>query len=639
MRLRFAALALLTATFGTPQDAAYLNAAEHAPELELIKKDVYYLAGEECDGRGVGTDGNRKAGEYVATAFRKAGLTPGGVNGTYFQPFEIAGPTRLGTPNTFTLTDPRGKVLDVDYGTDFTPTAMSGSGKTQAGVVFVGYGITAEKPAFDEYAGVDVKGKFVVVLRKAPRYGTKDAPFATDSTHPSLVGKVENAVQHGAAGVLFVNDAAEKDDALMAFGYARGAVQDIPVLHIKRAVLAQMLGGAAALMATEIGISENLKPRSRVLKDWTAAAEVTVTKNVIPARNVVAVSEGSGPLADETVVVGAHYDHLGRGEFGSLGGPEGKGKVHYGADDNASGTAGLMELARRFGAMKNRSGRRVVFVAFSGEERGLFGSIHYCKQPSFPLEKTVFMLNMDMIGRVVSVDDDASLVRFGSIVGTAVAAQLPGAVVKRDRVVVYGTGTADGLNELVTVANRGPDFKVLRVPGGTGPSDHDSFYRKKVPVLFFFTGTHRDYHRPSDTADKINYAGLKKVADMAEFLLMHLAEVNTRPKYLVTTGGWADPTEDRPRSSSRTGMPKLGIMPGNYEATSGGVLVEGLSPGGAAEKGGVMPQDVVVEIAGRPVKEINSYMTAMAAQKAGQQIEVVVLRKDKRVTLKVVPLP
>ena len=227
---------------------------------------------------------------------------------------------------------------------------------------------------------------------------------------------------------------------------------------------------------------------------------------------------------------------------------------------------------------------------------------------------------------------------FPRAAGGAAGASVPSAAAKRDRLVVYGTGTAEGLDDVLTAANRGPGFKLLRVPGGTGPSDHASFYQRKVAVLFFFTGTHRDYHRPSDTPDKINLAGLAKVVNLGEEVVRHYATAAARPKYLVTKGGWSDPTDDRPRSS-RPSMPKLGIMPGNYEATSGGVLVEGLSPGGAAEKGGVLPQDVVVEIAGKPVKEIDSYMTAMAAQKAGQEIEIVVLRDGKRVTLKVTPQP
>lgn len=623
--------------------AAVSTAPAVDPELGRIKKDLFYLAGDECEGRGLETEGIRKAGDYIAAAFREAGLRPGGKDGSYFQPFTVYGTPRLGTPNTLVLVGPEDRKLDLEYGADFVATGLSAAGKANAGLVFAGYGITAPDLGYDDFAGADVTGKWVVVLRRTPRADAKDKPFDPnpESPHAALATKVENAAKHGAAGVIFVNDASygKDGDKLMPLRGTGEAPAPFPVLHVQRAVLDKLLVTQNRKLADiEEAIDRDLKPRTVALTGWTAAAEVTVTRQALPTRNVIGVAEGSGPLADETVVVGAHYDHLGKGEPGSMLGREAKGKVHYGADDNASGTTGLMELARRFGAEKGRAGRRVVFVAFSGEERGLYGSKAYCKAPPFPLAKTAFMLNMDMIGRLVAVDDDAALARLAVVAGAAAGWTVPGAVVKRDRLVVYGTGTAPGLDELVTAVNRRFDFKLLRQATGTGPSDHESFYLKRVPVLFLFTGTHRDYHRPSDTPDKINYAGLRKVADFAEVLVAHFAAASERPRYQVTKGGWTDPTDDRPRVS-RPQAPRLGIMPGNYEAETGGVLVEDVTPGGAAEKAGLKPQDLIVEIAGKPVKNIGDYMAAMAGQKAGHQIEVVVVRKDKKMTIKVTPQP
>ena len=191
---------------------------------------------------------------------------------------------------------------------------------------------------------------------------------------------------------------------------------------------------------------------------------------------------------------------------------------------------------------------------------------------------------------------------------------------------------------MVDGVNAHVGFKLLKVPGGTGPSDHDSFYRKKIPVLFFFTGIHKDYHRPSDTADKINVAGISKVVDFAEACTLYAASYPAKFKYLVTKGGFEDPTEPK-RGGTRPSLPKLGIAPGNYESEEGGVLVDSVSPGGAAEKGGIKDKDVIVEIAGKPVKDIGSYMTAMGAQKPNVEIEVVVLRLGKKVAVKVTPLP
>lgn len=619
------------------------RAAEPAPELAQMKKDLFYLASDELQGRGVETKGLVLAGDYIAKTFKDAGLKPGGPNGSYFQPFTFpVGAPVLGTPNALKLAGPDGKEFDLKYGTEFVPTGMTGAGKKSGGLVFVGYGINAPKLKYNDYADIDVKGKFVVFLRKTPRPDNMEKPFDPDpnSALPALGFKVTTAIINGAAGVIIVNDVTygKAGDALVEFSYRAGPQVAIPVLQIKRAVLDKLLDANEKKLADiEKAIDDDLKPQSFELKGWIAASEVTVTTPSITARNVIAVAEGAGPLADETVVVGAHYDHVGMGEPGSLLGAAGKGKIHNGADDNASGTTGLMEMARRFGAMKNRIGRRVVFIAFSAEERGLFGSIHYCKEPTFPLDKTVFMLNMDMIGRVTEVAEDAALAKVN---GVAALAGIHGPVLKavKDRVVLYGTGTATGMDQLVDGVNQKFDFKLIKVPGGEGPSDHDSYYRKKIPVLFFFTGTHRDYHRPTDTADKINLPGLKKVVDMGEVFVTHYATATERPKFQATQGGWSDPTQERAAPAVRPRpAAKLGIMPGNYEAKEGGVLVEDVSPGGAAEKSGLKAKDIIIEIAGKPVKEIQTYMTIMAGLRPGQEIEVIVIRNDKKVTVKVTP--
>jgi hypothetical protein len=279
-----------------------------------------------------------------------------------------------------------------------------------------------------------------------------------------------------------------------------------------------------------------------------------------------------------------------------------------------------MELARRFGAMKDRQGRRILFIAFTAEERGLYGSIHYCKEPLYPLEKTAAMINMDMIGR-----------------SKPVPADWLGVWGMKDRLVIYGTGTADSFGELVEEVGGKTDFKLSTLASGTGPSDHDSFYRKKVPVLFLYTGTHGEYHRPTDVPEKLNVEGMRKVADLVQAFAENLAAVETRPKFQVTRDPWRDPTDARASSARPKMGPRLGIRPGNYESEDGGVLVDGVTPGGAAEKGGVKDNDVIVEIGGKPVKNIGGYMTAMSAQKPGAAVDVVVLRKGKKLTLKVTP--
>jgi len=627
-------LPLLLALFPLPVASTY--AAKPDPALERIRQDIFYLAGPECEGRGVYGQGIHRAAEYIANAFKEAGLKPGGPDGSYFQPFSITGSPKLGTPNRLTLVQADGTKKELSYGQEFTPTGMTQAGEASGELVFAGYGIVSKNPTYDDFQGLDIRGKWVILLRKSPRASDPHGPFSPEQQ--SLLSKVTNAKQRGAIGVIFVNHASDsKDDTLMDFSYAAGASAGVPVLHMKRSILESLLAHARSKLADiEAAIEEDLKPRGRALPGWTAKAIITVERPKIPARNVIGVLEGKGPLADETIIIGAHYDHLGTGEYGSLGGHDAKGRIHYGADDNASGTTGLMELARRFAAIPNRIGRRIVFLAFSGEEIALLGSRHYVNQPVFPLEKTVFMLNMDMIGRMTQVEDDG-LPGVKAITG-GTSSILPGNKMLRDRLVIYGTGTAEGMDALVDQLTRDDNLKVIKVPAGTGPSDHDSFYRKKIPVLFLFTGTHRDYHRPTDTPEKINLEGLHKVVKVAERIITHFSTQEQRPNYLVAQGNWSDPTDPNPRPS-RMNMPKLGIMPGNYESADGGVLVDDVSPGGAAEKAGIRKGDIIIEIAGKPVKNIGAYMTAMAQHKAGIAIDVIVLRKDAKVTLKVTPSP
>ncbi len=598
------------------------------PVLERMRKDIFFLAGPECEGRGVETKGIEKAADYIVDAFKQAGLKPAMKDESYFQPFTITAGVKLGTPTKLTLTGPGDVTKDLKINIDFSPMGFSPTSKANASLVFVGYGITAPKLKYDDYEGIDAAGRIVVMLRRIPRYGEKgdkrfdmESPSPDESAHAPFAAKIENAIAHKAAGIIMVNDttAAGPRDPLPQFlNHAMGTEPaPFPVMFVKREVLDPLIaqGPIRTVADIETLIDKDLKPRSFEIKGWKADAEVTVSRTEYKCKNIVGVLEGNGPLADETVVIGAHYDHVGYGNFASLGGPSAAGKIHYGADDNASGTTGLIELARRFGAMKDRQGRRLVFIAFSAEERGLFGSQYYCKNPLFPLDKTAAMINMDMIGRTKPVPTDWL-----------------GIADKKDRLIVYGTGTGDGFDKLVDLATGKVEFRVSKLAAGSGPSDHDSFYRKKIPVLFLYTGTHGEYHRPTDVPEKINVPGMKKVADFVEILADNLT-TRDKPKYQATKDPWIDPTETR--SPGPTG-PKLGVLP-DYMYEGEGMRLEGVSPGKAAEKGGLKEGDVIVEIGGKPVKNVGGYMTAMSGQKAGTVVEVVVLRKEKRVTLKVTP--
>jgi hypothetical protein len=616
-----------------PAPAPAVRAADAAESEARLRRDVTFLASDACEGRGPTTEGIRIAADYVAAEFKKAGLRPG-ADGGYFQPFPLAG-AKLEEPATLTLKGPRGRTLALRQGTDFQPMGIGHAGTVEGqGVVFAGFGVSNEKLGYDDYAGLDVADRVVVVLRDTPRSGYYQvlarartlAPtdeerkrleeMAKDASawkrYATFNEKIANAEKHHAAALLVINDAetASAGDDLLDFNFtALGrSPAAIPVLHVRRAVVDTLFQaeGLPTLKEVEREINHDLKPHGRQLEGWTAdlAVKMRRDKEAVTLKNVVGVLDGAGPHADETVVVGAHYDHLGYGGVGSLANLK-KMAVHHGADDNGSGTTSLMELARRFGAVHDRQGRRLVFIAFSGEELGLFGSDYYCKHPLFPLEKTAAMFNLDMVGRL-RADKDSG----------------------KDKLLIEGSGTAKTFDRLLDAVNAKYDFRLSKKASGFGPSDHASFVGKKVPVLFCWTDYHEDYHRPSDTADKINVPGMRKVVDFAQEVVAHLSGDQDRPEYVEVkrSGG----------PSSGMHGPRLGIRPSYSEDDEDkGVLLEGVADGEPAARAGLKAGDRIVELAGKPVKNLQSYMEVMGGQKAGGTLEVGVLRAGKKLTIKV----
>jgi hypothetical protein len=599
-------LVILLFLAGSPAQAAEKNACE-----ERMRKDIFFLASDECEGRGVDTKGINLAADYIANEFKKAGLKPGGPDGSWFQPFPIRGSARLGTPNALALNGPLGQEIELKLDEHFAPLGLSSSGKAVAPLVFVGYGITTKDAAYDDYAGMDVAGKVVIMLRKTPRPGNTEAPFDGDNntTDAALVTKMENAGKHEAAAVVFVNDtdSAKNQDTLMPFSYsARGASPaSLPAVHVRRALADELLQSSLGvrLRDLEADIDRDLKPRSAPLTGWSARLEVNVNRSDIAAKNVVGVLEETGPKAKEIIILGAHYDHLGYGGFGSLA-RQRTPAIHHGADDNGSGTTALMELARRFAQVPQRD-RKLVFMAFSGEERGLLGSAYYCQHPLFPLADTVTMVNMDMVGRL-RPDKDSN----------------------KDKLIVYGTGTAKTFDHLIETLNETYDFKLQKIPGGMGPSDHASFYAKGIPVFFFFTGDHSDYHRPSDTADKINVPGMRRVTDLMENLVTHLLKSAQRPEFVKVA------TFTAPRPGP--GGPRLGIRP-SYGDDQEGVLLEDVIGGGPADKAGLKGGDRIVDIGEKPVKNLEAYMSLLAGHKKGDALKLVIVRDGKKMNVEVKP--
>ena len=579
---------------------------------ERLRRDITYLASAECEGRGIKTKGINLAADYIVTQFKNGGLKPGGTDGGWFQHFTMSGDTKAGTGHTISLQGPLGQQIDLGLGAHFQPLGLSGKGQVSAPLVFVGYGITAQGIQYDDYSGQSVAGKVAVMIRKTPRVDHPHVPFdgSQAAVHAGLETKVIKADIHKAAAILLLNDhaTAAAGDTLMPFAYTAqsGSPAKIPVVHVRRNVLEPVIQASLGqtLRELEQDIDRHLKPRSAELTGWTANLTINVERQTLSLKNVIGVVEGVGKLANETIVIGAHYDHLGYGDPRFSLFPSKTPTIHHGADDNGSGTTAMLELARRFAGQKPKGDRRrLVFMAFSAEESGLIGSAYYCRNPLFPLDKTAAMVNLDMVGRL-----------------------RPDAETKRDRLYVEGSGTAKHFNELLDQWAKKHDFQMSKTPGGNGPSDHASFYGVKIPVIFYWTGNHPDYHRPSDTADKINIAGMRKIVALSEDTITHLATAAERPEFVQIA--------PKKMGGMRTNAPRLGVVP-NYADEKDGLLLDGVTEGGPAQKAGLKEGDRILTLAGKPVRNVNSYMVLMGERKKGETFEVTVDRKGKQLTLKV----
>ena len=651
-----------TATATATATAADAAAAEAERRLS---DSVTYLASDELEGRGLGTAGIDKAAQYIADQFTELGLKTNVFESGPFQEFTVTTEAELGAAeeNRLSLVGPAieqgGEAVryDLALGKDFSTLAIGGSGEFDLPVVFAGYGITAPDLEYDDYAGNEVTGRAVLLLRKEPQQGNPHSKFdgTRASGHALFTRKVANAFEHGAAAVILVNDqfgidqrksAAENGwrDAIDKLVEARakldalgdampeevakqraeigklaesvqtlvkqidgdldelvdftGAGSDsshprLPVFFVTRAAAERMVRQSLGKSLAEIesGIDEDLKPQSGALEGWSAVGQSSVVHKQAQAKNVVAVLVGEGPLAEETIIVGAHYDHLGYGGAGSLA-PWTK-EIHNGADDNASGTAALLEVARQLALREEKPRRRIVFMAFSGEERGLLGSAHYVREPRFPLESTVAMVNMDMVGRLSD-----------------------------NKLIVAGTGTATEFEPLVDRLNERYQFNITKQPGGFGPSDHASFYARQIPVMHIFTGTHSDYHRPSDDADKVNVEGMRRIADMVAEIVAAIDEADARPTYKSTGRQTANRDGDRPY---------FGSIPDFGQAGEGYALM-GVAKDAPAERAGLKAGDVIVRFGESKIGSLDDFDSALRKYKAGDEVEVGFLRDGKEMT-------
>jgi aminopeptidase YwaD len=540
-----------------------------APGADELVADVRQLAAPAMEGRASGTAGAERAARYIADRFRALGLRPGGDGASFFQPFVFSTAAAVAPGGALESLGPSGKAPTI--GQDWTPHGGSLTGEVRGDLVFVGHGVAAPDRGYDDYAGVDVRGKIALALDGAP-------PALADA-RPSRLEKLIAAHRHGTSALIIIGDTlpplgatAASVRLVSATVTAAGADRLLQPTGKTTAALRRALAGAGRPASFTTGV------QVRVCVDLEREDRRT--------ENVIAVLPGTDPAhAGEALVLGAHYDHLGRAG----------GQLHPGADDNASGTSLVLGLARALAAAGGRA-RTLVFALFSGEEEGLLGSAHYARHPTVPLERTIAMLNFDMVGRM-----------------------------RERRLNVAGVESGIGLRALVTDAAAGEPLTLVPHDTPYAPSDQTSFYGAGVPVLFFFTDQHGDYHTPDDTADRINGPGMAEVARVALAVVERLAG-EARPAYVKLS----PPPPPQPLNSA-PGAAFLGVSTAGND--SDGVRISSVFPGTAAARAGLRGGDVIVSLGDEPVDSFADLRRAITRRRPGDVVPILYLRdgEDHRV--------
>ncbi len=648
-----------TGTLTAPASAEAISA-----DAQAIREHLTFLASPFLRGRLPATKENDLAADFIIDHYMRLGLKPAfpetekAADGTevitkfasYRQFFEFGRERVVKTQRA------EFGGAELAAGTDYNVLSFAGDGEaSNVPLVFVGYGIANGPEGYNSFGDtenneVKLEGKVAIVLRFEPVTAEGKSRWTEAggwSPRSGLEAKIREVARRGAAGIVLVNPPGA-DDARV------GKMEDLNSISARRAtevpVVMMSIDAADRVVRAADEQGRGLLDLRKLADEKGGVIELSkspitletdVDSRPIPTANVGAVLEGRGELKDQYLVIGAHFDHLGPGNFGSTD-PSARGQIHYGADDNASGTSGMMLLASKFAAEYKRIAeespgtalRSILFMGFCAEESGLNGSRHYAQNPIVPIDRHFLMINLDMIGRL----------RGGALE-------------------LHGTGTAEGLGEYVKPFIDASGFKVAQRPGGLGPSDHASFYSAGVPVLFFFTGLHPDYHNPRDTIRTINFEGTAKVADLAYRMGLGLVQRTEPMPYsdrvqgrteMVGRGGTDEPAAASPGAASPAATSpgaatpgatdpalgpvggvrvRFGIMPGDYSGSEPGILVGGVTPGGSADKAGIKVNDRMIKWNGKALPDVESWMPLLSEHKPGDKVEIVLVRDGKEVTV------
>ena len=572
--------------------AGFSGLAQYNPAItsgELLQH-ISYLASDSLEGRLPGTKGDKLAAAYIRNHFQEAGLELLYDDG--YQSFDLISDIKPSPECNFQLNN-----IPLQINTMYAPALYSGNGTLASKVIFCGYGFAIQEDSlkWNDYQEIRPQGKWVMLLLGDPEIDAVRSafiPYSKDRT------KVLTAIDNGAAGVLLVvPPSMEATDQLPRQYFDRsGASASIPVVYITREAANRILQGKGTIAELNEKLDRNRRPLS-----FETNTEITVTvqldKTFSHTANVVALLPGSDPgLSDEYLLVGAHFDHLGFGGPGSGSRMPDTVAVHNGADDNASGVAAVIELAQYFAAHTARHPRSILFAAFTAEESGLVGSKYMAKNLPVEKDKLMAMFNFDMIGRYNK---------------------------EKGKISIGGTGTSLEADSLIDHALEGYTFGVAKSTDGYGPSDHASFYALDVPVFFISTGAHQDYHTPFDDVAAIDAIAAEAIARFSARLLQEVTTMEKPLSFQKTRSATGDS-----RSSMRLKV-TLGIMPDMVSQNNDGLGVDGVRPGGPADKGGIVTGDRIVAINGERVTNIYSYMHRLGTLKPGETAVVEIVRNGK----------
>jgi hypothetical protein len=504
--------------------------------VDNLKQHIYYLADDKLEGRRTGSNGEKLAMEYISSQFKTIGLLPKGTD-DYYQSFDINDGKQINDATYLKVGN-----YDLEREKEFFPFPFSANKKVEASPAVALQ--EADMPWFIDLAETLEENK--------------------NNPHFDLIEYIRNnskkAAERGASAVILYNSS-PVDDNLTFNAKDKSAQLPVPVIYISKDAAKKYFRDKTATIDIKLKIDIGEKKRT--------------------GHNVVGYIDNG---VKTTVILGAHFDHLGYGEDGNSMLRTGERLIHNGADDNASGTAALIELARILKATKAKN-NNYLFVAFSGEELGLFGSKYFADHPAIDLTTANYMINMDMVGRL---NDSTRVLSVG------------------------GYGTSPQWATVINTQDKKIPFVIKTDSSGTGPSDHTSFYRKDIPVLFFFTGQHKDYHRPTDDADKINYIGELKVINYVTSIITNLDKQNQKIAFLKT----------RETQTSNTAFKvTLGIMP-DYTYDGAGIRADGVTEGRPAFKAGIKAGDVIIQLGDYPVSSMDTYMQALNKFQKGDKTKV-----------------